>query len=609
MLNSEFTPNSSPNAAVGKRQRLFNMMKTTKDVYLPTLTSSLSNLKAEASSTLKNYYYVDDSGTRGANGGLQPLQDIKLLTYPSYTRMTPDGSYVTFVRGLVYTPGTMNRKNRLILSLCKQFFRPNGDPVEAEEKLENVLNNSSYNESTTTLDSDASSISTGSTTVAVPDVNHEDTLKSRISGFFSKNIADAPLVVDIVGAGEHETTFASTDSLGNFQLKITTDFEPQQTTITVDTPSNVTTSYHNDFVKDSGFGLISDIDDTVKHTGVVGDKRSVFCNIFVNDFSTWLIPGMSLWYNTLKHTSQVDFFYVSNSPCQIYPVLHDYISHEYPMGPMFLKQYSGNLLSSLMTSSAKRKLSSIVTVCRDFPHKKFILVGDSGEQDLEAYIATARQFPDQIIGIYIRCCKNSMSDVPSNDWNIMDELNSLIEGKYYEDKATAEKLDVSKSHQTQEVQEVPDLITFDDEPVTQTHSETPHVPPPVPTRKPVLSKDQEHEILQSKKQSPPPLPRKPTRLSMRGLDSSQQQQQPPPPPVPAAKVDDSVYYTPSSQNDYGTYGTFFDKRADSWRQRVLSSIVELKNCHTSDKVRFMFFKEPELCLEDSIGKIRELSSR
>ena len=141
MLNSEFTPNSSPNAAVGKRQRLFNMMKTTKDVYLPTLTSSLSNLKAEASSTLKNYYYVDDSGTRGVNGGLQPLQDIKLLTYPSYTRMTPDGSYVTFVRGLVYTPGTMNRKNRLILSLCKQFFRPNSDPVEAEEKLESVLNN------------------------------------------------------------------------------------------------------------------------------------------------------------------------------------------------------------------------------------------------------------------------------------------------------------------------------------------------------------------------------------------------------------------------------------------------------------------------------------
>lgn len=35
-------------------------------------------------------------------------------------------------------------------------------------------------------------------------------------------------------------------------------------------------------------------------------------------------------------------------------------------------------------------------------HRRFLLVGDSGEQDLELYTSLACQFPKQVLGIYIR---------------------------------------------------------------------------------------------------------------------------------------------------------------------------------------------------------------
>ncbi|KAI7869079.1 hypothetical protein BDF14DRAFT_1723471 [Spinellus fusiger] len=49
----------------------------------------------------------------------------------------------------------------------------------------------------------------------------------------------------------------------------------------------------------------------------------------------------------------------------------------------------------------QHKLAVIPPIIRDFPNRKFILVGDSGEFDPEVYQEIYRQFPDQIIKIFI----------------------------------------------------------------------------------------------------------------------------------------------------------------------------------------------------------------
>jgi hypothetical protein len=53
-------------------------------------------------------------------------------------------------------------------------------------------------------------------------------------------------------------------------------------------------------------------------------------------------------------------------------------------------------------SAADRKRGNVVEVLDSFPESKFILVGDTGEQDLELYSALAEERPHQIIAIFLR---------------------------------------------------------------------------------------------------------------------------------------------------------------------------------------------------------------
>ena len=48
------------------------------------------------------------------------------------------------------------------------------------------------------------------------------------------------------------------------------------------------------------------------------------------------------------------------------------------------------------------KLGVIRSIVRDFPGRKFILVGDSGEQDPEIYADIMREFPGRVLHVFIR---------------------------------------------------------------------------------------------------------------------------------------------------------------------------------------------------------------
>lgn len=68
-----------------------------------------------------------------------------------------------------------------------------------------------------------------------------------------------------------------------------------------------------------------------------------------------------------------------------------------------LKYYGGrSLLTALFESPADRKRPAIVDILDSFPTARFILFGDSGEQDLELYVSIALERPAQVAAIYIR---------------------------------------------------------------------------------------------------------------------------------------------------------------------------------------------------------------
>lgn len=83
-------------------------------------------------------------------------------------------------------------------------------------------------------------------------------------------------------------------------------------------------------------------------------------------------------------------------------MLHQFIhNHHFPPGSFHLRPSTG-IISKLVQESGRSKRESICKILRDFPHRKFVLVGDSGEIDLEIYTRIAKEFPGQIIKIFIR---------------------------------------------------------------------------------------------------------------------------------------------------------------------------------------------------------------
>ncbi|KAH9066574.1 hypothetical protein EDB87DRAFT_437645 [Lactarius vividus] len=149
--------------------------------------------------------------------------------------------------------------------------------------------------------------------------------------------------------------------------------------------------------------VISDIDDTVKMSGVTRGARTVFHNVFVKDLKENVIPGMGEWYSKMWSLG-VRFHYVSNGPFELLPVISDFFQlAQLPTGSVRLRSYgTRSLFSGLLSAPAERKRDGVVEVLKSFPDSRFILIGDSGEQDLELYADVAKEYSQQILRIFIR---------------------------------------------------------------------------------------------------------------------------------------------------------------------------------------------------------------
>ena len=151
----------------------------------------------------------------------------------------------------------------------------------------------------------------------------------------------------------------------------------------------------------SGVSIISDIDDTLKHS-YVACKRTLLANTFLRPFET--IPGMAALFRGWAAQGAA-FHYVSSSPWQLYEHLAEHLAEEgFPAGTFHLRAFRlrDHLLRRILMLRRSGKAGGIRTLIKTYPQRQFVLVGDSGEHDPEIYGAMARRFPRQIAGIYIR---------------------------------------------------------------------------------------------------------------------------------------------------------------------------------------------------------------
>lgn len=150
-----------------------------------------------------------------------------------------------------------------------------------------------------------------------------------------------------------------------------------------------------------GLTVVTDIDDTIKISSVT-DRKELMANTF---FRPWkAVPGMAALYQQWAKAGAV-FHYVSNSPWPLESELESFLAHErFPAGTTHLRPFSARdtLTEALFKPNGHHKEDVLRSLMNDFPQRKFILIGDSGERDPEIYGAIAREFPDRITKILIR---------------------------------------------------------------------------------------------------------------------------------------------------------------------------------------------------------------
>jgi len=151
----------------------------------------------------------------------------------------------------------------------------------------------------------------------------------------------------------------------------------------------------------SGLSVLSDIDDTVKITQV-RNQQQVLLNTFVRVFKA--VPGMAERYQNLARDPQTRFHYLSSSPIQLLPALADFLRDAgFPSGSMHLRE-STTWRTVIPGSGESRahKLAAITRLLEDFPRRRFLLIGDSGELDPEIYGDVARTQPERVESVVIR---------------------------------------------------------------------------------------------------------------------------------------------------------------------------------------------------------------
>jgi phosphatidate phosphatase APP1 len=241
---------------------------------------------------------------------------------------------------------------------------------------------------------------------------------NNVKRFNSREIDGAE--VEIIW-GEH-SFHRTTDSEGYFHVEHHCNPEDaphlddmlwQEATVKViSTPLNGTVNHisHSDVVvpQEAEYGIISDIDDTVLKTDVTSrfKLRTMMHTLLKNAANRRSFEGTSDFYNALLSGPDAKgynpFFYVSNSPWNLYDLLLDFLHiNHLPRGPILLRDF-GLPAEDTVQSFKTHKADMVDKILSTYPDLPFILLGDSGEHDTDIYLEAARNNPGRIKCIFIR---------------------------------------------------------------------------------------------------------------------------------------------------------------------------------------------------------------
>ncbi len=154
---------------------------------------------------------------------------------------------------------------------------------------------------------------------------------------------------------------------------------------------------------DVGFGVVSDIDDTVMVTALPRPLLAAWHTFVVNEHARATTPGMPVLYErlTAQHPG-APVIYLSTGAWNVAPTLTRFLSRNlYPRGALLLTDW-GPTPDRWFRSGQDHKRTSLERLAGEFPGIRWLLVGDDGQHDESIYGAFVSRHAEKVAAVCIR---------------------------------------------------------------------------------------------------------------------------------------------------------------------------------------------------------------
>lgn len=176
--------------------------------------------------------------------------------------------------------------------------------------------------------------------------------------------------------------------------------------------------------------VISDIDDTVIHSHTASALKRIFTILFKRPKRR----NKVLFSNALLDYFDENNFriaYLSKSESNLFGLITAIFRfNEIPSGPLFLTPYL-KFKSLFKPKKGKHKIDFLHQLITDLPDKKFILIGDDTQKDMDIYSEIVNAYKSQITRVYIRQTTFSVDENQKEKWKVLQDTG--VSCKYFQD--------------------------------------------------------------------------------------------------------------------------------------------------------------------------------
>ena len=151
------------------------------------------------------------------------------------------------------------------------------------------------------------------------------------------------------------------------------------------------------------FGIISDVDDTVIVTSLPRPFVAAWNTFVLDEHARASVPGMAVLYERLARAHPgAPVIYLSTGAWNTAPALTRFLQrHLFPQGTLLLTDW-GPTPDGWFRNGGAHKRGQLERLAKEFPHVRWLLIGDDGQLDPQLYSEFVQSHPHNVAAVAIR---------------------------------------------------------------------------------------------------------------------------------------------------------------------------------------------------------------